>query len=71
MLVTRWIVHCDSCGYLVRPEYPSQWVATRDDAYNFHRKREAATVVQEYSRGVREHLFVEPVYREKDAIFDW
>lgn len=70
MLVTRWIVHCDSCGYLLRPEYPSQWVATREEAYSFHHKREAATVVLEYSRGVREHLFVEPVYSEKDAIFD-
>ncbi len=70
MITTRWIVHCDSCGYLLRPEYPAQWVPGRDDSYRFHRKREALRVVSEYSRNVREHMFVEPVIFEKDAVFD-
>ena len=39
-------------------------------AYKFHHKREATDVIAQYSRGVREHLFVEPVIIEKDAIFD-
>jgi hypothetical protein len=33
-------------------------------------KRDARSVVAEYSRGVRDHLCVEPVSEEEDAIFD-
>lgn len=70
MIMTRWIVHCDACGYLLRPEYPAQWMPSRDESYRFHHKREALRVVAEYSRNVREHMFVEAVNFEKDAIFD-
>ncbi len=70
MLVTRWIVHCDTCGYLLSPEYPSEWETNREDAYKFHHRREARGVVQQYSRDVRAHLVVEPMNENKDAIFD-
>ncbi len=70
MITTRWIVHCDTCGYLLRPEYPAQWMPDKDESYRFHHKREALRVVAEYSRNLREHMFVEPVNFEKDAVFD-
>jgi phage terminase large subunit GpA-like protein len=41
MITTRWIVHCETCGYLLRPEYPAQWMPDKDASYQFHHKREA------------------------------
>jgi hypothetical protein len=70
MIMTRWIVRCDTCGYLLRPEYPAQWMPDIGNSYRFRHKREALRVVAEYSRNVREHMFVEPVHSEKDVIFD-
>jgi hypothetical protein len=70
MIKTRWIVHCDSCGYLLDSAYPAQWAPDRSEAHNFHHKKEAVAAVQQYSRYVREHLLVEHVTVEKDAIFD-
>ncbi len=70
MITTRWIVHCDTCGYLLRPEYPAQWVPGRNNSYQFRHKREAIRVISEYSRNVREHMFVEAMTFGKDAIFD-
>ncbi len=70
-VTTRWIVHCQTCGYyLLRPEYPAQWIPDRNNSYRFHHKREAVSVIAEYSRNVRENMVVEPVHSQKDAIFD-
>lgn len=70
MMITRWVVHCDVCGYLKWPEYPAQWAPDRHDAYRFHHKRDALGVVAVYLRTARQHLFVEPVSYDADAIFD-
>ena len=70
MITTRWIVHCATCGYLLRPEYPAQWIPDRDNSYAFRHKREALRVVAEYSPNVRVQMIVEPMHSEKDMIFD-
>jgi hypothetical protein len=70
MIKTRWIIHCGGCGYLLRPEYPAEWVPDRGDSYRFHHKRDALRAVAEYSRVARERLSVEPVNTERDALFD-
>lgn len=70
-IMTRWIVHCETCGYyLLRPEYPAQWIPDRNNSYRFRHKREAMHVIAEYSPNVRENMVVEPVHSQKDAIFD-
>ncbi len=70
MITTRWIVHCEVCGYLCRPEYPAEWTPDRNDSYRFHHKREALRVITEYSSESRKRMFVEPVRSEKEVIFD-
>ncbi len=70
MITTRWIIHCETCGYMLRPEYPAEWIPDKDASYRFHHKREALQVVEEYSREVRKGMFVEPVHSVKDVIFD-
>ncbi len=70
MITTRWIIHCETCGYLLRPEYPGQWIPDRNDSYRFGHKREALRVITEYSPEARKRMFVEPVYSERDVIFD-
>jgi hypothetical protein len=70
MIRTRWIIHCEMCGFLLRPEYPAQWMPHRLDSYRFHHKRDAIRVIAEYSRNVREHMFIEPERTETDAVFD-
>jgi hypothetical protein len=70
MITTRWIVHCETCGYLLRPEYPAQWMPDKDASYQFHHKREALRVIEQYSREVRKSMLVEPVHSVKDAIYD-
>ncbi len=70
MITTRWIIHCEMCGYLLRPEYPARWTRDKYSAYRFDHKREALSVVAEYSSNIREWLIVEPFKTEVDAIFD-
>ncbi len=71
MITTRWIVHCERCGYLTQPQYPAQWVPERNQAYRFHHKRDALSVVALYSPSSRERLRVEPVTKhQEEIVFD-
>jgi hypothetical protein len=71
MIITRWIIHCDECGYLLRQEYPTEWASEKERAYQFRHKREAAGAIEAYSQPVREHLRVEPCCKRRaDVIFD-
>lgn len=68
MITTRWIVHCDECGYLMQSEYPGQWVPEKDHAYRFHHKRDALSVIAQYLPSSRERLRVEPVMKHQEEI---
>lgn len=68
MITTRWIVHCDECGYLMQSEYPGQWAPEKDHAYRFHHKRDALSVVGQYLPSSRERLRVEPVMKHQEEI---
>ncbi len=71
MITTRWIIHCEACGYLTQPQYPAQWAWERDHAYRFHRKREALSVFAQYTRSNQERLQVEPVTKhQEETVFD-
>lgn len=70
MITTRWILHCETCGYLSRPEYPGQWIAERTGSFKFRHKRDAIRAVTSYSPANRQLMAVEPLHSSKDDVSD-
>ncbi len=67
-MTTRWIVHDLRWGYLLRPEYPTEWGADKDQAYRFRHKRDAWRVIAQFAAKTRERLLIEPL--RKEVTFD-
>lgn len=70
-MITHWIVHDLSWGYLLHPEYPTQWSANMDVAHRFRHKRDALKVIAQFAPKTRERLLIEPLHKEvSEVLFD-
>ena len=67
-MTTRWVVHDQSWGYLLRPEHPTQWSTDKEQAYRFRHKRDALRVIAQFAPKTRERFLVEPL--EEEVVFD-
>jgi hypothetical protein len=66
---TCWIIHDVSWGYLLHPEYPTEWSTDRGQAHRFRHKRDALRVVAQFAPKTRERLLVEPLLlKEKEGV---
>ncbi len=70
-MITRWIVHDPSRGYLRRPDSTREWVANKNNAYLFRHKRDAVRAIANLARDTQEQFLVEPLQQEEhEVIFD-